>query len=116
MTHDYIEIVHTTQKALLVKFDKGNCWIPKAMIEKLEKNQVEIYDNFTFKFLPKEENIVDMFDEIEKIEDSPKIKETKKKIKKVKEKIKDFISKKDDLNWLLNPDFKFKKIKVYKNH
>jgi len=113
----YVSIEAETEKAYLFELSIGRCWIPKKLCRDLKRNRktFKLWDGFTLNPL-KEENIVDMFDEVEEIEDSPKIVETKKKIKKVKEKIKDFIYRKDDLNWLLDPDFKFKKVKVYKNY
>jgi len=81
MTYNYLEIIHTTQKALLMKFDKGDCWVPKAMIEEMDEDQVVIYDNFTFKFLPEQTAIEDLFDVFDP---EPVVKPKPKKIKKKK--------------------------------
>lgn len=67
MIHTYKEIKHETQKAILFSFDRGDCWVPKAMIEELDRNEkeVEIYPNFRFQYLRPEPKVEDMFDEIE---------------------------------------------------
>lgn len=67
MIRKYEEIVHRTQKAILFRFDVGDCWVPNAMIEELDEyeKEVEIYPNFRFQYLKPEPKVEDMFDEIE---------------------------------------------------
>jgi hypothetical protein len=62
--YDDIEVVHQTDKALLIKFnDDEECWVPKKLCKNLTDKSVYIWEGATLKPIPKID-VDDMFDEL----------------------------------------------------
>ena len=56
--YSYVSISKATEKAYLINFGaKGEAWIPKSMVDRIDNDSISIYEEFIPKYITKVKTI-----------------------------------------------------------